>query len=31
MYSIFSLIVAPIIVGLVLKLVSLWLEKKSDK
>ncbi|MBC1922979.1 type I toxin-antitoxin system Fst family toxin [Listeria grayi] len=30
MFSIFSLIVAPIIVGIVLKLFSFWLEKRDD-
>ncbi|EAC2922398.1 type I toxin-antitoxin system Fst family toxin [Listeria seeligeri] len=30
MYAIFSLIVAPILVGIVLKLFSCWLEKRDD-
>ncbi|WP_163652175.1 type I toxin-antitoxin system Fst family toxin [Listeria sp. PSOL-1] len=30
MFSIFSLIVAPILVGIVLRLFSFWLKKRED-
>ncbi|WP_236659124.1 type I toxin-antitoxin system Fst family toxin [Carnobacterium maltaromaticum] len=30
MYELFSKIIAPIVVGLVIKLISRWLDEKDD-